>query len=171
MTCTVCYKYMCWICEKAIAGYDHFRDNPRCNTFSMNEWYDNADLGLRQPALYYQAPVRRPVAPQITEVGLKNMKVIIFNLLLWQICLYNSIDLDLKTYASEQSDQGLYCLSLIEQFKTNITKTCLFKCIENFTTKKGKFSDKKFYFFFFFSYICTKHRLWVLIKTTLTRPF
>ena len=24
-----------------------------------------------------------------------------------------------------------------------ITKTRLFKCIENFTTKKGKFSDKK----------------------------
>ena len=25
-----------------------------------------------------------------------------------------------------------------------ITKTCLFKYIENFTTKKGNFSDKKF---------------------------
>ena len=31
----------------------------------------------------------------------------------------------------------------------NITKTRLFKYIENFATKKGKFSDKKFRFFFF----------------------
>ena len=31
-----------------------------------------------------------------------------------------------------------------------ITKTCLFKYIEIFTTKKGKFLDKKLCFFFFF---------------------
>ena len=38
----------------------------------------------------------------------------------------------------------------------NITKTRLFKFIENFTTKKGKFSDKKFRYF---SYYFSKHRL------------
>ena len=35
---------------------------------------------------------------------------------------------------------------LVEEGKARnepvITKTCLFKCIENFTTKKGKFSNK-----------------------------
>ena len=34
---------------------------------------------------------------------------------------------------------------------TNITKTCLFKYIENFTTKKGKFSDKNFDIFHSFA--------------------
>ena len=29
----------------------------------------------------------------------------------------------------------------------HITQTCLFKYIENFTTKKGKFSDKNFRYF------------------------
>ena len=43
-----------------------------------------------------------------------------------------------------------------------ITKTCLFKYIENFTTKKWKFSDKKYWYF---SYFCSKHRLWVLVRT------
>ena len=42
-----------------------------------------------------------------------------------------------------------------------ITKTCLFKYIENFSTKKGKFSDKKFWYFLYF---CSKHRLWVSLE-------
>ena len=33
----------------------------------------------------------------------------------------------------------------------NIAHTRLFKYIENFTTKKGKFSDKKFWYFFHIS--------------------
>ena len=43
----------------------------------------------------------------------------------------------------------------------NITKTRLFKymCIENFTSKNWKFSDKKIWYF---SYFRLKHRLWVL---------
>ena len=44
----------------------------------------------------------------------------------------------------------------------DITKTCLFKYTENFTTKKWKYSDKKFWYF---SYSCSKHRLWVLVRT------
>ena len=43
-----------------------------------------------------------------------------------------------------------------------ITKTSLFKYIEKFTIKKGKFSDKKIWYF---SYFCSKHRLWVLVRT------
>ena len=37
-----------------------------------------------------------------------------------------------------------------QSFWRFITKTCLFKYIENFTTKKGKFSDKKILIFFIF---------------------
>ena len=36
-----------------------------------------------------------------------------------------------------------------------ITKTFLFKYLENFTIKKWKFSDEKFWYF---SYFCSKHR-------------
>ena len=43
-----------------------------------------------------------------------------------------------------------------------ITKTCLFKYTENFPIKKWKFSDKNFWYF---SYFCSKHRLWVLVRS------
>ena len=42
------------------------------------------------------------------------------------------------------------------------TKTCLFKYIENFTSKNRKFSDKKL---LYFSYFCSKYRLWVLFRS------
>ena len=48
-----------------------------------------------------------------------------------------------------------HCLNLI-------TKTRLLKYTESFTTKNGNFSDKKFWYF---SYFCSKHRLWVLVRT------
>ena len=47
-------------------------------------------------------------------------------------------------------------------------KTWLFKYTENFTTKKSKFSDKKFWYF---SYFCSKHRLLVLVRTAAPRWF
>ena len=43
-----------------------------------------------------------------------------------------------------------------------ITKTRLFKYTEIFITKKWKFSDKKLRHV---SYFCSKHRLWVLVRT------
>ena len=53
-----------------------------------------------------------------------------------------------------------------------ITKTRLFKYIENFTTKKkknkGKFLDRKFWHF---SYSCSKQRLWLLVRTASARRF
>ena len=49
-----------------------------------------------------------------------------------------------------------------------IMKTRLFKYIENFTTKKGKFSDKTFWYF---TYSCSKHKLWVLVRTALARRY
>ena len=50
-----------------------------------------------------------------------------------------------------------------------ITKTCLFKYTENFTTKKWKFSDKKKIWYFL--YFCAKHILWVLVRTASPRRF
>ena len=49
-----------------------------------------------------------------------------------------------------------------------ITKTHLFKYIENFTSKNWKFSDKKL---LYFSYFCSKYRLWVLVRTASARRF
>ena len=44
----------------------------------------------------------------------------------------------------------------------HITKTRLYKYIENFTSKNWKFSHKKLRYF---SNFCSKHRLWVLVRT------
>ena len=46
-------------------------------------------------------------------------------------------------------------------FCNSITKTCLFKYIENFTFKNWKFSDKKI---LCFSYFCSKYRLWYSLE-------
>ena len=52
--------------------------------------------------------------------------------------------------------------------ESDITKTRLFKYIENFNSKNWKFSDKKRWCF---SYFCSKHRLWVLVRTASARRF
>ena len=52
--------------------------------------------------------------------------------------------------------------------RQHITKTRLFKCVENFTTKNWKFSAKKLRYF---SYFCSKHRLWLLVRTASLRRF
>ena len=57
---------------------------------------------------------------------------------------------------------------IIAPDQEDITKTRLFKYIENLTTNKRKFSDKKFRYF---SYFCSKHRLWVLVRTASVRRF
>ena len=41
-------------------------------------------------------------------------------------------------------------MQIFNSFMLGITKTCLFKYTENFTTKKWKFSDEKFWYFFIF---------------------
>ena len=50
----------------------------------------------------------------------------------------------------------------------HITKTRLFKYIENFTSKNWKVSNKNSDIF---SYICSKHRLWVLVRTASPKRF
>ena len=70
----------------------------------------------------------------------------------------NSVDPD-QTPRSVLSDVGQHCF---------ITKTRLFKYIENFISKNWKFSDKTLRYF---SNFCTKHRLWVLVRTASPRRF
>ena len=56
---------------------------------------------------------------------------------------------------------GYPLLSETKSLEAPITKTCLFKYTENFTTKKWKFSDKNFWYF---SYFWSKHRLWYSLE-------
>ena len=53
-------------------------------------------------------------------------------------------------------------------YRIIITKTSLFKYTEIFTTKNWNFSDKNSDIF---SYFCSKHRLWVLVRTASARRF
>ena len=46
-----------------------------------------------------------------------------------------------------------------------ITKTLLFKYIENFTNENGKNGKKSDENFSYCSYSCSKYRLWVLVKS------
>ena len=59
------------------------------------------------------------------------------------------------------SNTRFHIVRLIAFWAQFITKTRLFNYIGKFITKKWKFSDKKFWYF---SYICSKHRLWVLVE-------
>ena len=68
------------------------------------------------------------------------------------------------TSSPEAPHQDMWVLSR----RASITKTCLFKHIENFTTKIWQFLDEKFWYF---SSFCSKHRLWVLVRTTSMRRF
>ena len=55
-------------------------------------------------------------------------------------------------------------------FIHTITKTCLFKYIENIPTKHCTISDKNIWHFFFF-FILSKNRLLVLVRTASARRF
>ena len=70
------------------------------------------------------------------------------------------------SYVSNQTILAIFDLQGIPILP--IMKTRLFKYTENYTNKKGKFSDKKFWYF---SYFCPKHRLWVLVRTSSARRF
>ena len=71
-------------------------------------------------------------------------------------------------YTGKSYSERIWVLDSLQNANGYITKTCLFKYIENLTTNKGKFSDKKFRYF---SYFCSKHRLWVLVRTASVRQF
>ena len=71
-------------------------------------------------------------------------------------------------YANSENSRSAWPASDYGQTLVIITKICLFKYIENFTTKEENFSEKKFWYF---SYFCSKHRLWVLVRTASARRF
>ena len=98
--------------------------------------------------------------------------------LYWHILTLYQISLNIST----NQFSYLWCVSRTAGWVTNnvyilrslvriytITKTRLFKYIENFTSKNWKFSDKKK--LWYFSYFCSKHRLWVLVRTASARRF
>ena len=57
---------------------------------------------------------------------------------------------------------------LLSRNKKNNVYPCKPQYIENFTSKNWKFSDNKLWYF---SYFCSKHRLWVLVRTASMRRF
>ena len=63
---------------------------------------------------------------------------------------------------------NLLFIVLCAVISNDITKTRLFKYTEHFTIKTWKFSDKNIWYF---SYFCSKHRLWVLVRTASSRRF
>ena len=67
---------------------------------------------------------------------------------------------------------GICCLFMNKERylrdTANITKTRLFKYIDNFTTKKPESFQIKIWYF---PYFCSKHRLWVLVRTASARGF
>ena len=75
---------------------------------------------------------------------------------------------ELTCYLVVNDVPGLKCIVLVFLFTVYITKTRLFKYIKNFITKNWKFSDKNFWYF---SYFCSKRRLWVLVRTASPRRF
>ena len=62
----------------------------------------------------------------------------------------------------------MYNITAWCNFESRSTKTCLYKYTVNFTPQNWKFSDKKFWYFLS---LCSKHRLWVLVRTALTSRF
>ena len=77
----------------------------------------------------------------------------------YAVCSESSFGANVRGYVFWRCGSNILCCH---------TKTRLFKYIEDFTTKKGKFSDKKFWYF---SNSCTKQRLWVLVRTASARRF
>ena len=84
---------------------------------------------------------------------------------LWEDCANVQADLNLRL---AQMFEGMFSEVVAQIYYVVITNTRLFKYIENFKTKKGNFSDKKFWYF---SNSCSKHRLWVLVRTASARRF
>ena len=98
------------------------------------------------------------------------------------VCMANRIDPDQMLH-SVASDLGLHCLqrlicpntlgyygmySRTSVTQTLIMKTSLFKYTENYIPKYEKFTVEKFWYS---SYFCSKHGLWVCIRSASDRQF
>ena len=122
---------------------------------------------------YYQNPLRSCANTKVTSVT--DITALVLALVL---SLLSAVGLLIALYASDMfvcpfqfcilnsfTNWGPFYLIY---FRHYITKTRLFKYIENFTTKTGKFADKKLWYF---SYFCLKHRLCELVRTASVRRF
>ena len=81
----------------------------------------------------------------------------------WNQAIYSKVE-GLGAYSEEMHHSIM--VSMFDgraALPIHITITYLFKYTENFTTKNWIFSDKKY--LIFFSYFCSKQRLWVLVRT------
>ena len=94
--------------------------------------------------------------------------LILLQLQFTNICLVRTRYLYLIRETSYHSETYKITSTAMKQSKglngdleTDITKTRLFKYIENFISKNWKFSDKKLRYF---SCFCTKHRLWYSLE-------
>ena len=77
--------------------------------------------------------------------------------------------LELSCFAgSNTTNTGKATITKHGLSEASITKTGLFKYTESFTTKKMKIFRYKFWYF---SYFCSKHGLWVLVRTASPRRF
>ena len=76
------------------------------------------------------------------------------------------VESDVKPKSNKQTNNSKFIL-MATSLGTKAVVVTKVHCTENFTTKKWNFSDKKFWYFSCFS---SKHRLWVLVRTALTRP-
>ena len=88
-------------------------------------------------------------------------------------CRAHPTNISVYSWRNKKDIHALVEVSYLEpccmwNFVPNITKTRLFKYIENFTSKNWKFSDEKLWYF---SYFCSRLRLWVLVRTASTRRF
>ena len=104
---------------------------------------------------------------KISEVLSEN-----FQFLVMKFSVYLNRHVFIMSFTRQHNPVGIAsdckCRGPELESKLSITKTCPFKYTENFITKKWKVSDKKFWYF---SYFCSKCRLWVLVRTVLMRQF
>ena len=96
--------------------------------------------------------------------------VFFFYLYLWidpclLVCLVHVILFIIRIHIFPANSANLDAAQIRCRFMRHITKTRLFKYIENCTFKNWKFLDKNSDIF---SNYCSKHRLWVLVRTVLT---
>ncbi|WAR22076.1 RNF14-like protein [Mya arenaria] len=70
VTCGSCSGYMCWVCVRPIRGYDHFANNPACNTFTIEQdrMIDNQDLAQFNFD-YMHIPVPPPRRERVRNQG------------------------------------------------------------------------------------------------------
>ena len=96
-----------------------------------------------------------------------NTKISLRSNAVWSVFVVHMIKLCVLGYPNWDHQRFRSdCANAQTDLNLRITKPRLFKYIENLTTKKGKYLDKKIKYLLYF---CSKHRLWVLVRTASAR--